>query len=524
MNTGTNLLWYRQNARNWNEALPLGNGRLGAMLYGGARSERISLNEDTLWTGSPSFYAVDGAAEGFKEAGRLAKEGKFKEAQSVLEHKCEGLWSQVYVAFGDIFLNMAHFDNVSGYRRTLDLSKGIHTVEYECDGVLYKREAFISYPDNVMVMRITASDAGAVSFDLSMTPAMTATTAMTDNEITVTGNCPTYVWHYMNPQETKRGNMVYGTTDAEKGMYYCGKVRVLHEGGTCSCACGSIGVRNADSATLLIDIRTSYNGWNKHPVLEGKPYIEPCSETLNKAAEKGFEAMLCDHLHDFSALYDRVFFDLGGGHEKYLPTDERLRNHMAGKKDIALYALYFNFGRYLTIASSREGTQATNLQGIWNNSITPPWNCNYTININTEMNYWPTLMVNLPECQEPLTRLINELYESGKRTAKVYYGASGTVSHHNTDIWRLSSPVGAHIEGSSVFACWPGSSGWLLRHLWEMYEYTNDKDYLALANDIIRIENKTEGLGRFLENLFSDEPFPSYRLEALINDTNGRLF
>ena len=185
-------------------------------------------------------------------------------------------------------------------------------------------------------------------------------------------------------------------------------------------------------------------------------------------------------LFPYTTLFrsDRVEFDLGGGDEKYLPTDERLYRHEDGLSDPALYALYFNYGRYLTIAASREGTQAMNLQGIWNRSITPPWNCNYTININTEMNYWPTLMVGLEECAQPLIDLIKDLSISGERTAREYYGAPGFTSHHNTDIWRLSTPVGANKPGSAVFACWPMSSGWFVRHLWEVYEFTQDKDYL----------------------------------------------
>ncbi len=486
MNRGTNLIWYRQGALTWNEALPLGNGRLGAMVYGGAKQERLCLNEDTLWSGYPMFYDNPGAVESYKRARALALQGRNAEAQEEIEQRFEALWSQAYMAMGDISLTMEHAGEAQAYRRALDMSTALHTVEYEADGVRFTREAFVSAPDQVLVMRLSSDRAGALSFCVSMTPAMDAKVSMGDESISISGNCPTYVWHYGNPQEP-RGKIEYGKEDAEKGMGYCAELRLSLEGGTARRQGGGIRVKGADSAVLLFNARTSFNGWQRHPVLEGKEYVAPCRRELDAAAAKGYEALKAAHVADHRALYDRVELDLGGGEEKYLPTDERLYRHENGQSDLALYALYFNFGRYLTIAGSREGTQAMNLQGIWNDSVTPPWNSNYTININTEMNYWPTLMVNLPECHEPLVRLISELSESGARTAQRYYGAPGFVAHHNTDIWRLSTPVGAHRPGSAVFAFWPMSSGWFMRHLWEQYEYLRDEAYLrGVAWPIIR--------------------------------------
>ena len=254
--------------------------------------------------------------------------------------------------------------------------------------------------------------------------------------------------------------------------------RVLCQGGKVTQRGGRIEVEGADSATILLAVRTSFNGWNKHPVLEGKEYIQPCLKDLEAAAQRSYEELRERHVQDHRALYDRVSLDLGGGDEKLLPTDERLYRHEDGKEDLALYALLFNYGRYLTIAASREGTQPTTLQGLWNDLIFPPWNSNYTVNINTEMNYWPTDRVNLPECFEPMERLLRELAESGERTAREYYGAPGFVCHHNTDLWRMTTPVGAHRKGSAVFAFWPMASGWLSRHLWEHYEFTRDEDFL----------------------------------------------
>ena len=476
-NTGTNLLWYRRGARSWNEALPLGNGRLGAMVFGGARQERICLNEDTLWSGYPSFYDNDGAAAAFREARELVMQGKNAEAQQVLEQRGEGLWSQVYLALGEIGLQMEHEGEITEYRRELDIGQALHAVSYEADGVGFRRETYISAPAQVLVMRLTATRNKALSFFVSLNPALNAAVSMLDDRICMEGNCPVYEWHYGDPQNP-RGKIVYGTDDAHKGMGFYGELRLLLAGGSAARECGGIRVSGADSVTLLFDARTSYNGWNKHPVLEGKKYIEPCREDLDKAGKTDCETLKREHIADHRALYDRVEFDLAGGEEKLLPTDERLFRHEDGLGDPKLYALYFNYARYLTIAASREGTQAMNLQGIWNKSVTPPWNCNYTININTEMNYWPTLAVGLEECCEPLIRLIKELSVSGERAAEVYYGAPGFTSHHNTDIWRLSTPVGARTPGSAGFASWCMSSGWFMRHLWEQYEFTLDKAYL----------------------------------------------
>jgi len=477
MNRGTNMIWYRQGALTWNEALPLGNGRLGAMVYGGARQERICLNEDTLWSGYPMFHDNPEAAESYKKARALAMQGRNAEAQEEIEQHFEALWSQVYLALGDISLTMEHAGEPAGYRRALDMATGLHAVEYEADGVRFARETFVSAPDQVLAMRLTADRAGALNLCVTLSPALDAAVALTDSSASITGNCPAYVWHYDDPQEP-RGKIVYGKTDETKGMGYCAELRLCLEGGEARRQGGGIRVTGADSVTLLFDARTSFNGWNRHPVLEGRAFVEPCRHELDAAAEKGWEALKAAHVADHAALYGRVELELFGGAEKYLPTDERLYRHENGESDLALYALYFNFGRYLTIASSRAGTQATNLQGIWNDSVTPPWNCNYTININTEMNYWPTLMVNLPECHEPLVRFIGELCESGERTARRFYDAPGFVAHHNTDLWRMTTPVGAHRPGSAVFAFWSMSSGWFVRHLWEQYEYMRDEAYL----------------------------------------------
>lgn len=476
-NQGNNLLWYRDSAHSWNEALPVGNGRIGGMIYGGAQQERVSLNEDTLWSGYPSHCENSDALEAYRMARDLAIEREYAKAQELLEDRFTGLWSQVYLPLGDLYLNMHHGANVEEYRRELSLEEAIVSVSYRVDGVQYRREVFVSAPDQVMVVRITADKPGSVSFDVHLSPALNAMVESEQDGQTISGHCPTYQWRY-HGSWLHDGELAYGNSVETRGVGYRAEMRVISEGGKTERSALSVSVKEANGATVLLAVRTSFAGWDKHPATEGKEYIVPCMRDVDEAAAQGYEELKERHIADYRTLYERVSLDLGGGAERLLPTDERLYAKENGGDDPALYALLFNFGRYLMIAASREGTQPTNLQGIWNESILPPWNSNYTININTEMNYWPTLMCNLPECNRPMIELVKELSVSGKRTAAEYYGAPGFVSHHNTDLWRKSTPVGARWRGTAVFAFWPMSSGWLCRHLWEHYEYMRDEEYL----------------------------------------------
>ena len=474
-NNGTNLLWYRQPAMTWNEALPLGNGRLGAMIYGDPVHERVCLNEDTLWSGYPKYNDSPRAYEAYQQAQRLVMEGRFSEAQRVLEQQHSNRPSQVYLTLGDLHIHMRHTAAANAVR-ALDLSTGVHTVEYDADGTHYVRTAFVSAPHDVLVLHIVCDRPGELNFDFTLSPAMDAGVRYTDDSAAVQGNAPVVDWP-LGVQQNPTPYLRYGSTPETSGMGYYAQVRVRTDGASLRDA-GGVEVTKATWATLYFDARTSFNGWNKHPVTEGKSYVQPCLDNLDRNCKRGFEQLLSEHINDHAMLYDRVSLDLGGGEEKLLPTDERLYRHENGQEDLALYALYFNFGRYLTIAASREGTQVTNLQGIWNHSITPPWCCNMTININTEMNYWPTLMVNLPECNRPMIEMIKELTVSGERTAQRYYHAPGSCAHHNTDLWRMSTPTGNRTRGCARHAFWPMSLGWLMRHIWETYEYLQDETYL----------------------------------------------
>jgi len=476
MNIGTNLLWYRQSAATWNEALPIGNGRIGAMVYGDACHERISLNEDTLWSGIPTYYDLPNGSDIFKEARRLALERRYPEAQTLLEREFTNLWSQQYLPLGELRFDMEHPGEVENFKRALDISTGIHTVEYDCAGVHYTRECFISNPDQVMAVKFKADRPSMLTFTMALIPALNALSERKGATVSVSGNCPVG-WRKFDSENEDSETLEYGLTDEKKGIGYYAQARAAAVGGRIHHR-GGLRIEKADSVTVFFNVRTSFNGWNKHPVLEGKPFIEPCLSELDLAGKKSYEQLKEAHIADHSALYSRVSLDLGGGEEQYAPTDERLYRHEAGEEDLALYALYFNFGRYLTIAASREGTQPTNLQGIWNDHLVAPWNSNYTVNINTQMNYWPTLMTGLPECYEPLLHMIEELSVSGERTARDYYGAPGFTVHHNTDLWRMTTPVGAHRNGSIAYAFWPMASGWFMRHIWEYFEYTQDIEWL----------------------------------------------
>ncbi len=499
-NNGRDMLWYAQEALNWNEALPLGNGRLGAMVFGGVRRERVCLNEDTLWSGAPSFYQRENAPEGWQKAREAALQGDFLKAQLLLENDVTGLWSQMYLALGEMDIDFEHEGRESDYRRSLDLKRGVHLVEYTVDGVKFTRETFVSFPANVLVMRVTADQKGAINCGISLKSGPDAACAVREGELSFEGNCPSVQWEYGKGQFAKN-RLTYAARPEEKGMGFYAQARVLAPGGEFELRAGHLALRHADEMTILFNARTSFNGWKKHPVTEGKPYREPCIDEIDRAEKRSYDELKSEHVQDVSSLYDRVELDLGGGAEALLPTDQRLMRHEEGLSDPALYALYFNFGRYLMIAGSRPGSQAMNLQGIWNASMTPPWNSNYTLNINAEMNYWPVFMADLAECFEPMKRLICELSESGQRTAKSYYDAPGSCSHHNTDLWRLSTPVGAKCFGSSSFSAWPMSGGWLARHIWEEYEYSNDPGVLS-EDAYLAIKRAAEF---FLSQLIRDE-------------------
>ena len=475
-------LYYTSPAADWNAALPLGNGRIGAMVFGGTETETLMLNEDTLWTGCPSYHTRPNPHEAFLRARELAMKGQYAEAQIAVEDGIGSDPTAMYLPLGTLTLTFAGHGQgsdyrrapASDYRRTLDLRSAVHTVDYCAGNVRFVRESFCSAPHQVFCTRISGTKPGSVAFSIAFSSELHCTAEADGARIRVEGSCPITKIHYGVDQG--RAQQYYDP--ARPGIRFAAEVRIVPEGGTVTAQDGTLAVSGADAAAVYFAVRSNFAGWDRDPETAGVPYRENCAADIAAAVEAGYDAVLAAHIRDYRALYDRTELCLPESASGSLPTDERLRAHADGAEDPSLYALLFHYGRYLTIAASRAGTQPTNLQGIWNHRLMPPWNSNYTININTEMNYWPTLMTNLAECAEPLVKMIGELRVSGRRPAKDIYGARGFCVHHNTDLWRLSTSVGNGIRGGAVWAFWPMGGAWFMRNLYEYWEYTQDEDFL----------------------------------------------
>ncbi|MBR5742940.1 MAG: glycoside hydrolase N-terminal domain-containing protein, partial [Clostridia bacterium] len=468
------FLFYDRPAAYWQEALPLGNGALGAMVFGGTEEEKISLNHDTLWSGRPGLengfpgrhdYSAERSGV-FRKARDLALNGKYKEAEVLVEKEFQGEDSEAYLPLGDLHISFSGKGEIADYRRTLDLSRAVAECTFSQNGVKKTRRAFVSCPDGVMVMIFESEGEEDIAFSFS-SPLKSESTAL-DGRLILRGEAPSY----FDRRNTEHA-YYYLPEEENRGMSFAACLAVRTDGRVEEDGRG-LSLRNAKKSVVLLAAGTSFRGFDRHPHLEGIDPVPGLLEKLQKAGEKSADELLARHVRDHESFYGRMELDLGSDGKESLPTDRRLREFEKDKNDRGLYALIFNFGRYLLIAGSRPGSEPLNLQGIWNDQALPPWNSNYTTNINTEMNYWPALPTGLFEMTEPLTRMIRELRVTGRRTAAQYYGAPGFVLHHNTDIWRLSVPV----QGMAQWSFWPMGSGWLCRHLYEYYEYTLDLDFL----------------------------------------------
>ncbi len=469
-------LWYEQPAQKWVEALPVGNGRLGAMVYGRTDTEILSLNEDTLWSGYPRDLNPENKRESFIEAMALAKNRRYHEAQSLVEAELTSGWSQSYLPLGDLMLKFGDSNEILGYTRSLDIANAIATVTYISGGVRYKREVFASAPDNILVIKISSDTPGSISFTMGFESQLKSDISTQNDCLILKGEAPSYVEpSYSTACENP---ILYAQRDEERGMRFAAMAKVVAVGGKTRATDTKMSVERADSAIILFNAHTSFAGYDIQPFVRGKAYEKMCIDGIEHATEKAYDDLLSDHIQDYQSYYNRVSLDLGENAAAALPTDKRLYQFKNVQQDPSLYTLLFQYGRYLLISSSRVGTQPANLQGIWNCELRPPWSSNYTININTQMNYWPAFSCGLGELQLPLVELIKELSVNGRRTAQKVYGARGFTAHHNTDIWRLSSLVGNHWKGSAGFAYWNLSAGWLCRHLFDQYEYTLNKNYL----------------------------------------------
>ena len=467
-------LWYDRPAVYWEEALPLGNGRLGAMLYSGVAED-------------------------------LALEGKYAEAQEEIEAHLEGEFTDAYLPAGRIRLMFEDFQkaNPEDYVRSLDLKTAQHFSAFRAEGRSVRKEAFVSAPDQAFFWRVTVENArgdregaeeNGLSFRILMDSQLKSEVQAEGSRLILTGVAPSY--DAPNYLETENP-ILYEEEPSRKGMRFCMLLSVETIGGSVCAQDGTLLVRGAQEAVIRVCIRTSFNGYDRQPFTEGRNEKQDCLADIERAQAVSFEKAAGRHRADYAALFDRVELILTGGTEEEtsgsrqeqggireenrmeLPTDERLRRfYPEGQKDIGLCELLFHYGRYLLISSSRPGTQPATLQGLWNAQLRAPWSSNYTVNINTEMNYWPAESCNLAGLHQPLFAMLRELAVTGRKPARDIYGAGGFVSHHNVDLWRLSTPVGRKGKGTAGYAFWPMSSGWLCRHLFDHYEYALDEEFL----------------------------------------------
>ena len=467
-------LWYEKPAALWVEALPIGTGRLGAMIYGGVKEERLQLNEDTLSAGRPYDPDNAEALEHLPRVRKLIFEGKYREAHDLAKAHmmAKPLTQMPYQTVGDVVLSFPGLQSSEHYRRELHLDTAVARTTFKSGGVTFTREIFASPVDQVLVARLGADQPGALHFDLSMeTPQTAQSAAEAPLSVVLRG---------------KNG----GHASVPGGLDFVARVVVLASGGAANVEGKVVSLRGADSATLLIAAATSYRNYRD----TGDDPEQKVKERLAAAQKKSFERLLADHVAEHQRLFQRVAIDLGTTEAAQRPTDERVRRG-AEVEDPQLATLYFQYGRYLLISCSRPGSQPANLQGLWNDSLDPPWGCKYTININTEMNYWPAEVANLGECVEPLVALVKDLAEKGAHTAKVQYGARGWVAHHNTDLWRACAPV----DGPQ-WGLWPTGGAWLCMTLWEHYEYQRDRKYLAEIYPLLK------GAAQFFLDTLVEEP------------------
>lgn len=471
------ILWYQQPAKAWVEALPVGNGRLGAMVFGGTQRERLQLNESTLWSGGPKEWNNPKARAVLPQVRKAIFAGDYVEAEKLCR-QMQGPYNQSYQPMGDLHLEFPNAAGVESYRRQLDLNRAVTSVSYRVGDVTFRRDVFASHVDQGIVVCLTGDRPRSVTFTAKLSSLLRYTTeAAGGDTLILHGKAPAQVDpnYLRNRPEPIR----YDDGPAAEGMTFDLRVRALAEGGGVRCDAEGLTVTDADTVMLLIAAGTSFNGYDKSPGREGRNPTIIASAHLASAAKRTWDDLLARHLADYQSLFRRVSLDLGaaaGANE--LPTDERLKRFAKGQPDPGLSALVFQYGRYLLIASSRPGGQPANLQGIWNDMIRPPWSSNWTININTQMNYWPAEVTNLAECHEPLLEFIRELAVNGRQTAEINYGARGWVSHHNADLWRQSAPVGNYGQGDPVWANYAMSGPWLCQHLWEHYAFSGDKKFL----------------------------------------------
>lgn len=482
------VLFYRQPAKEWVEALPIGNGRLGGMVFGGVPAERIQLNEDTFWSGGPYDPIHDEALQYLPKVRQLIREGRYQEAQDLADQKLMGRprHLQAFQPLGDLRLVLEGHEQPTDYRRELDLDRAVAVVRYRIGETTFTREAFSSAPDQSIVVRLTATGPGR----LSLTATLDSKHPFASRPQGPRGLRMGGRWRgdLSNPKDHLQLSQGLQARWYGEGLSFAVQVAADAAGGRIEVDEKGLHVVDATSVTLRLVAATSFKGRDPEAA---------CADALK--TPRPYAELLARHVSDHRSLFRRVRLDLGSAERDAVPTDERLAALRAGAVDPGLAATYFQYGRYLLIASSRPGTQPANLQGLWNDDVNPAWGSKYTININTEMNYWPAEVANLAECHEPLFDLIEELREPGRRTARANYGARGFVAHHNTDLWRVATPV----DGAR-WGLWPMGAAWLSTHLYEHYAFSGDTAFLRKAYPTLK-------------------EAAEFLLDFLVEDEQGRL-
>lgn len=463
------ILKFNTSASRFEESMLLGNGFLGAAVYGGTNTERYSMNESTLWSGYPTYCSNPNGKKVLKNARSLIEKGEYLKAAEEIEQGFTGTFSQTYLPLCSIYIENKVAEPTE-YSRTLDMETGISLVNYKSGDICVKRESFINNPNNVMAIKITQQNVELTKIYIKSELQCSISSA--EDRLILRGTAPSFDHPIGRRYSLSEKRPTYAENDNEKGMRYKAVLWAEANGelrfnGDC------IEVLNSSEITIYFAAKTSFNGFNKHPYLDGAEVENACNKLIENAISKGYDELRKEHIQDFSNLFNRTDFSLCNSKTE-LNTDEVLKNH----NDNALYELLFNMGKYLTISGSRKGGQAMNLQGIWNELLVPPWNSNYTININTEMNYLPTMALNLPECFEPYIELVKNISENGKKIAKEWYDVDGSISHHNTDIWCMANPVGCKCKGTHLYSFYNTSLGWLLWGLCEKYRIEKDLNFL----------------------------------------------
>lgn len=456
-------LWYNAPATVWEEALPIGNGRIGAMVYGNPLQEVYQLNEESIWSGYPQDWNNPKAANALPQVREAVDRGDYAKASELWKANAQGPYTARYLPMANLMLDQLTRGEARNLYRELNISNALSTVTYEADGVKYRRTSFISYPDQVMVIKIAADRPQAVSLHIRLN-SLLRYTVQTKGEKTLilNGKAPAYVAN----RDYDPHQVVY---DDKRGTQFKVQVELLPDGGHCEANDSALTVRNANEVVLLLSAVTDFG--NKKMTL--------------KKCKRPYQELLQRHTDDHQQLFNRLQLSLGTENlqKEALPTNERLKSFEQDPTDNGLTELYYQYGRYLLIASSRPGGLPANLQGIWNRHVQPPWGSNYTTNINTEMNYWPAEITNLPECSLPLSDFIGRLAVNGAQTAKVNYGINrGWLAHHNSDVWAQTAPTGGYDsdpKGAPRWSCWPMAGVWLCQHLWEHYAFGGDKKYLS---------------------------------------------